>query len=76
MGLVSSALQPRSAPRRSQIDVAVGVMGALLGGLLIARSVAGENVPSGDYGINTLAMTAVAATIPLAILNLVRLKMR
>ena len=75
-GLVSSALQKGSAPRRPQIDVAVGVTGALLGGLLVARCVGGENVPTGNYGFKTLAMSAAVAAIPLAVLSLMRRRLR
>lgn len=70
LGLASNALRARRAPCRPQIDVALGTMGALFGGLLLARFLADENVPAGDYGIGAVAMAAVCAAVPLTLLNL------
>jgi uncharacterized membrane protein YeaQ/YmgE (transglycosylase-associated protein family) len=74
VGLASSALRIGRAPVRPHLDAALGVMGALFGGLVLARVVAQENVPSGDYGAAALVIAAVSACAPLAGLNLVRRK--
>jgi uncharacterized membrane protein YeaQ/YmgE (transglycosylase-associated protein family) len=71
-GLISSALRIGGGPFRPHVDVALGVVGSLFGGLLLARRIAGENVATGNYGVAALAFAALSACLILSGLNLFR----
>jgi uncharacterized membrane protein YeaQ/YmgE (transglycosylase-associated protein family) len=54
------------------LNIVVGIVGAFLGGLLLAPMFGAGTINSSDFSIGGLAVSLLGAVILLAIVNLVR----
>ena len=68
IGWVASMVMRTNAQQGIILNVAVGVIGALIGGLLLGSSTINQNV----FNLNALVVSLVGAIILLAVVNLVR----
>ena len=68
VGWVASMVMRTNAQQGIILNVAVGVIGALIGGLLLGSSTINQNI----FNLNALVVSLVGAIILLAVVNLVR----
>ncbi len=54
------------------LNIVVGIVGAILGGLLLAPMLGGGSITNGDFSLPNLLISLLGAIILLAIVNLVR----
>jgi uncharacterized membrane protein YeaQ/YmgE (transglycosylase-associated protein family) len=69
------ARQHRDAHGRAAgilLNIVVGIVGAILGGLLLSPLIGGGSITSGDFNIMSLLVSFLGAVILLAIVNLFR----
>lgn len=71
MGWLASMVMKTDAQQGMFLNVVVGIVGALLGGWLIAPMVGTGTINSNDFSIGSLLVSFVGALILLAIVNLV-----
>ena len=70
IGWVASILM--RSPEGILMNVVVGIVGAFLGGWLLAPMVGAGTINSGDFSVGGLAVSLLGAVILLAIVNLFR----
>ena len=71
MGWLASMVMKTDAQQGMFLNVVVGIVGALLGGWLIAPMVGTGTINSNDFSIGSLLVSFIGALILLAIVNLV-----
>jgi len=54
------------------MNVIVGIIGAIIGGLLIAPMIGGASITTGTFDIKSLLVSFLGAVVLLAIINLFR----
>lgn len=72
LGWLASMIMGRSAQQGLLLDIVVGIVGALLGGWLIAPLFGTGTINQGDFSISGLLVSLLGAIILLAIVNLFR----
>jgi len=72
IGWVASMIMRTNSQQGPLIDIIVGIVGAFLGGLLIAPLIGGGSINQGDFSISGLLVSLLGAIILLAIVNLFR----
>lgn len=72
IGWVASMLMRTDAQQGIFLNIVVGIVGALLGGWLIAPLVGGGTINQNDFSLSSLLISLVGAVILLAIVNLFR----
>ena len=72
IGWVASMIMRTDAQQGVILNVVVGIIGAFLGGWLIAPLIGSGTVNSGDFSIYGLISSLIGAIILLAIVNLFR----
>lgn len=72
IGWVASMLMRTDAQQGIFLNIVVGIVGALLGGWLIAPLVGGGTINQSDFSLASLLISLVGAVILLAIVNLFR----
>lgn len=72
LGWLASMLMRTDAQQGIVLNVIVGVVGALLAGLIISPLVGAPPITSGAFSLEALLVSLVGAIILLAIVNLVR----
>lgn len=72
LGWVASLIMRTDAQQGVLLNVAVGIVGALLGGWLISPMVGVPTINEGAFSAGALLVSLVGAVILLAIVNLVR----
>ena len=72
VGWLASIVMRTDAQQGILLNIIVGIVGAILGGLLLAPLVGGGNITQGDFSISSLLVSLVGAIILLAIVNLFR----
>ncbi len=72
IGWVASMLMRTDAQQGVILNVVVGVIGALLGGFLLAPMFGTGTINSNDFSLASLGVSLLGAVILLAIVNLVR----
>lgn len=70
IGWVASMLM--RSPEGIVMNVVVGIVGALIGGWLLAPMVGAGTINSGDFSLPGLAVSLIGAVVLLAVVNLVR----
>jgi len=70
IGWVASILM--RSPEGILMNVVVGIVGAFLGGWLLAPMVGAGTINSGDFSVGGLAVSLLGAVILLALVNLFR----
>lgn len=72
VGWVASMLMRTDAQQGIVLNVVVGIVGALLGGFLLAPIFGTGTINSNDFSLAGLGVSLLGAVILLAIVNLVR----
>lgn len=72
IGWLASLIMKTDGQQGLLLDIVVGVVGALLGGWLLAPLFGGGTINQGDFSISGLLLSLGGAIILLAILKLVR----
>ncbi len=72
IGWVASMLMRTDAQQGVILNVVVGIVGALLGGFLLAPLFGTGTINSNDFSLASLGISLLGAVILLAIVNLVR----
>jgi uncharacterized membrane protein YeaQ/YmgE (transglycosylase-associated protein family) len=72
VGWVASMLMRTNAQQGLLLNVVVGIVGAFLGGLLLAPMLGTGTINSSDFSLPSLGVSLLGAVILLAIVNLFR----
>jgi len=72
LGWLASLMMRTDAQQGIFLNVVVGIVGAVLGGLLIAPLIGGGTITRGDFSLSSLLVSLVGAVILLAIVNMLR----
>jgi len=72
VGWVASMIMRTDGQQGIVLNVVVGIVGAFLGGWLLAPMVGTGTINSGDFSVSGLAVSLVGAVLLLALVNLVR----
>jgi len=69
LGWLGSIVARIEAPRGILLNIAAGLVGALLSGLFIAPLIGGASLFDGNYGVGSLLMSLVGAVAVVAAFN-------
>ncbi|MDQ3139973.1 MAG: GlsB/YeaQ/YmgE family stress response membrane protein [Pseudomonadota bacterium] len=72
VGWLASLVMRTDAQQGIILNIVVGIVGAILGGLVLAPLLGGGSITSGDFSLPNLLISLLGAIILLAIVNLVR----
>lgn len=72
VGWVASMIMKTNAQQGAILNIVVGVVGAFLGGFLLAPMLGTGTINSGDFSMMSLVVSLVGAVVLLAIVNLIR----
>lgn len=72
IGWLASMVMNTNRSQGFLLDVIVGIVGAVLGGLLLAPLFGGGTINQGDFSLSGLLLSFLGAIILLAIVNLFR----
>ena len=72
LGWLAAIINSSDNGRGLALNVAAGIGGALLTGLVLAPLLGGGSITSGDFSLPNLLISLLGAIILLAIVNLVR----
>lgn len=72
LGWLASIVMRTDAQQGILMNVVVGIIGAILGGLLLSGLIGGAPITSGAFDIRSLLVSFLGAVILLAIVNLFR----
>ena len=72
LGWVASMIMKTDAQQGVILNVVVGIVGALLGGWLIAPLFGRGTINQGDFSLGGLVVSLFGAVVLLAIVNLIR----
>jgi len=72
LGWLASMLMNRNGQQGLLLDIVVGIVGAFLGGFLLAPLFNTGTINSGDFSISGLIVSFLGAVVLLAIVNLFR----
>lgn len=72
IGWLASMVMRTNAQQGMLLNIVVGIVGAMLGGWLIAPLLGQGTINSNDFSLGGLAVSFIGALILLAIVNLVR----
>ena len=72
LGWLASIVMRTDGQQGILLNVVVGIVGALLAGLLLNPMIGGGNIMNGEYSATSLLVSFLGAVVLLAIVNLVR----
>jgi uncharacterized membrane protein YeaQ/YmgE (transglycosylase-associated protein family) len=72
IGWLASMVMRTDAQQGILLNIVVGIVGALLAGLLLNPLIGGGNIMSGDFSASALLVSFLGAVVLLAIVNLFR----
>ncbi len=72
LGWLASLVMRTDAQQGLLLNIVVGIVGALLAGLLLNPLIGGGNIMNGDYSISSLLVSFLGAVVLLAIVNFFR----
>ncbi|HEX5342042.1 MAG TPA: GlsB/YeaQ/YmgE family stress response membrane protein [Duganella sp.] len=72
LGWLASIVMRTNEQQGIFLNVVVGIIGAVLGGLLLAPMIGSGTINDGDYSLASLGVSFVGAVVLLAIVNLLR----
>ena len=72
LGWLASIVMRTDAQQGILLNIVVGIVGAILGGLILTPLIGGAPITSGAFDIRSLLVSFLGALILLAIVNLVR----
>ena len=70
LGWLASIVMRRDAQQGILLNIVVGIVGAILGGLLLSGLIGGRPITEGSFDIRSLLTSFLGAVILLAIVNL------
>ena len=70
IGWLASIVMRRDAQQGILLNIVVGIVGAILGGLLLSPLIGGRPITEGAFDIRSLLTSFLGAVILLAIVNL------
>ncbi len=70
LGWLASIIMRTDAQQGMFLNVVVGIIGAVLGGLVLAPMIGSGTINDGDYSLASLGVSFVGAIVLLAIVNL------
>jgi uncharacterized membrane protein YeaQ/YmgE (transglycosylase-associated protein family) len=72
LGWLASIVMRTDAQQGILLNIVVGIVGAILGGLLLSPLIGGASITTGDFSVMSLLTSFLGAVILLAIVNLFR----
>lgn len=72
LGWVASMIMGTNDRQGMLLNIVVGIIGAFLGGLLIAPMLGTGTINQGDFSVSSLLVSLVGAVVLLAIVGLLR----
>lgn len=72
IGWIASMIMRTNAQQGVILNIVVGIVGALLAGLLLAPMIGSGTITQGDFSLSSLLVSLVGAVVLLAIVNLFR----
>ena len=72
LGWLASIVMRTNAQQGIFLNIVVGIIGAVLGGLILAPMIGTGTINDGDYSIASLGVSFVGAVVLLAVVNLLR----
>ncbi len=72
LGWLASIVMKTDGQQGILLNIVVGIVGAILGGLVLAPLLGGGSITQGDFSLSSLLISLLGAIILLAIVNLVR----
>lgn len=72
IGWVASIIMRTNAQQGVLLNIIVGIVGALLAGLLLAPLFGSRSITQGDFSLSGLLISLLGAVVLLAIVNLFR----
>jgi uncharacterized membrane protein YeaQ/YmgE (transglycosylase-associated protein family) len=72
IGWVASIIMKTNAQQGALMNIVVGIIGAFLGGFLIAPFVGAGTINQGDFSVMSLVVSLIGAVALLAVVNLFR----
>jgi uncharacterized membrane protein YeaQ/YmgE (transglycosylase-associated protein family) len=72
LGWLASIIMKTDAQQGIGLNIVVGIVGALIGGWLIAPLLGAGTINQGDFSIMGLVASLIGAIILLAVVNLIR----
>ena len=72
LGWLASIVMRTDAQQGIFLNIVVGIVGALLAGLLITPLIGGGTITDGSFSVTSLLISFLGAVVLLAVVNLVR----
>lgn len=72
LGWLASIIMKTDAQQGILLNVVVGIVGAILGGLVLAPFIGGGSITDGNFSLPSLLVSLLGAVVLLAIVNLFR----
>ncbi len=72
LGWLASLMMRTDGQQGILLNVAVGIVGAVIAGLVVNPMIGGGNIMNGDYSVSSLLVSFLGAVVLLAIVNLIR----
>jgi uncharacterized membrane protein YeaQ/YmgE (transglycosylase-associated protein family) len=72
LGWLASLVMRTDGQQGLLLNIVVGIVGALLAGLLLNPLIGGGNIMSGDFSASSLLVSFLGAVVLLAIVNMFR----
>jgi uncharacterized membrane protein YeaQ/YmgE (transglycosylase-associated protein family) len=72
LGWIASMIMRTDAQQGALLNIIVGIIGAIVGGLLLAPLFGTGTINQGDFSLSSLLVSLLGAIVLLAIVNLIR----
>ena len=72
LGWLASIVMRTDAQQGMILNIVVGIIGAIIGGWLLAPLIGGASITTGSFDIKSLLVSFLGAVVLLAIINLFR----
>ena len=72
LGWLASIVMRTDGQQGILLNIVVGIVGAIIGGLLLAPMIGGASITTGSFDIKSLLVSFLGAVVLLAIINLFR----
>lgn len=72
LGWLASMVMRTNAQQGLLLNIVVGIVGALLAGLLLNPLIGGGNIMNGDYSVSSLLVSFLGSVVLLAVVNFFR----
>lgn len=72
LGWLASIVMRTDAQQGIFLNIVVGIVGALLAGLIITPMIGGSSITQGSFSVTSLLISFLGAVVLLAIVNLLR----